>query len=160
MKVVIKEGRRTLATTKPFTRPTTPPRIEAASIDIQIGIPAAAKTYTAVPESAITAPREKSMQPTTKTRVAPIPRMVKVLVCTRRLSTLRTVKKLFAKIEKIANIITKTARGKNMFGDNPRELQFNRGALFFASESGFLIMLFCLAQSNVSETPVLVRILV
>jgi hypothetical protein len=68
--------------------------------------------------------REKSMPPTINTRVEPMLRMVKVLVCTRRLSTLRTVKKLCAKIEKIANNTTKTPRVKSLFWDNLSRFRF------------------------------------
>jgi hypothetical protein len=67
------------------------------------------------------------------------------------------VKKLFAKIEKIANIITKMARGKNLFGDNPRDPRFNRGALFSASESSFLIILYPEQTGLVLENALLIR---
>jgi hypothetical protein len=76
------------------------------------------------------------MHPTTKTRHAPILRIVKVLVCTRRLSTPRIVKKLFAKIEKIVNIITKTAKGKSLLSDNPSVLRLDRCVGFSISEPG------------------------
>ncbi len=136
-KVVRKEGKRILATRDPFTKPIIPPRLTAKTIDIQMGIPITANTTTAVPENATMAPREKSMPPTINTRVAPMLRMVKVLVCTRRLSTLRTVRKLCAKIEKIANITTRTPRVKSLFRDNLSRLRFNSWAGFLPGERIF-----------------------
>jgi hypothetical protein len=84
------------------------------------------------------------MQPTIRTRVALIPRMVKVLVWMRRLRMPRTVKKLFAKIEKATYMITKMVRGKSLFDNNPSAVQFNLGTGFSTSDSelSFFIMPF------------------
>ena len=145
--MVINDGKRILATRNPFTKPTIPPKLTAKIIDIQMGIPVTANATTAVPERAITAPREKSTPPTINTRAEPVLRIVNMLVCTRRLSTPRTVKKLFAKIEKSANIITKTARGKSLFDDNLSWLQFNLRATFSASESSFSFFIICIPKT-------------
>jgi hypothetical protein len=74
--------------------------------------------------------------------------MAKVLVCTRRLSTARTVKKLCAKIEKIANIIKKTARGKSLLDDDPGRFQFKREAVFSAGESRSLLPIMLLLYTK------------
>ena len=78
-------------------------------------------------------------------------RMVTVHVCTRRLRTLRTVKKFFAKIEKIANMITKTPSVKSLFSDSPRGLRFSSCAGLSASEPGisfFMVFLNSIISSS------------